>query len=370
MRISVKKAAFAVELAAVSAIIKLKNAVPALTCVKLEAGTALAMVASDLDCFYVRVCACELFHPGTCLLPVRETKEWLDAVGDGDVVIAYDGKQVSLFMDGYDTLRLSAYNVEEFPKCPTPPQDESVLCAKANLSGLKHIAWSVMQPDGGRPPLEAVFIDKEEAGIIACSTDGRKLGTVKIKAEVSETFKPVAIPAKYINLVASLGEVDIMDCPRDLFFDGNLLRLTVRKTEHPIPDWRKVLTQYPYVGSAKVVRDEFAAAVRCCHLLRGRSTEFNDGVRITVSKAESGDGLKIECIMDKTADSYSNVIMARLEGDIPTINLGSDHVLPFFSLPDDSALKIEFTGDRTHCHMNAGDVSYWFLLLIPKQPKE
>lgn len=374
MKITISKASLASALSAVSSVVAPRNSLPILQFAKFEtaaAGFDSAITATDLDCTYQKICNPSVIpEVGSCLLPVARVKEWLGIVSNGDVTLEHDGKLLKLSTPGSGTIKFSTYPVEEFP--PMPKKDAKLI-AEADFAPLKHIAWSMMEANNSRPMLEAAFIEPETDGLICVTTDGRKVGMVRIKAALGgENPSPLALPSKYVNLVAGFDKCELAESPNNLHFIGDSFHLIVRKSTEGIPPWRRSISneQFPVIGSITVMRDEFAEAIAQCHVHRGNELGSEYGVRVRIGHDGHG-GIMVACEVDKTGDSFFTVIEGRIKGQVPDIVLSTEHLTPFLALPDESPLKVEFTGSRTMVHMNAPDlgVDYYFAPLFAKEEK-
>jgi DNA polymerase III sliding clamp (beta) subunit (PCNA family) len=365
MKLTVTKSALSAALTSVSAVGKGRNSLPILSFSKLETTnpSEAVMTATDLDARYERVVPVNVVKEGSCLLHIAKVKEWIGIIPSGDVLIESDDNGIKMSTEESGSMKFAAMPVDQFP-----PASSSELkpIAVADFAPLKHIAWSVMEENNARPMLEAVFIEQEGEGMVAASTDGRKVGTVKIKAFLAAPeFPPLALPSAYISLVASLGECELLESDNTLHFSSKMFALKIRKTDYGIPPWRNAIVQHPYIGTCAVIREELASAIQQCHVLRGGELGSENGVAVRIERAENG--MKISCMVAKTGASYSNTIAGKITGEFPVITLSTEHLQPFFALPDDSLLKVDFTGSKTFVHLNAGDVDYWFATLFPKE---
>jgi DNA polymerase-3 subunit beta len=368
MKLTIQKSELAQALAAVSAVVSSRNSLPYLQMVKLEAldAGAISVTATDMECFYTRILNAEIGQPGSCLVPAARIKEWLGIVS-GEITLQTVENHIKLTSSGGGTIKFSTIESEKFPKLP---ETTASPIATADFAPLKHITPAIIGSNEGRPQLEAVFIESDVDGLIGASTNGRQVATVAIKAKVGQ-FAPVALPSKYVSIVAGLGECEMSESKNDLHLANKTTMLSVRKTEHGVPNWRRAVynEQFPIVGSITVMREEFVQAVAQCHVHRGNELGSEWGVRVGFGKTESG--MNISCFVNKTGDSYSHDIDGRIKGEFPPVILSTEYLTPFLQLPDESPLKIEFTGSKTMVHMNAADlnVDYYFSPMMPLEEK-
>lgn len=304
---------------------------------------------------------------GECLIPVGRVKEWLGKVDDGDVTIKATKSAVELSTPSSGTFKLNTMPSDEFP--PGNTADEKTFIVGADFAPIKHITFAIVEANSGREPLEVVFIEPKDDGILCVAADGRKLATVFIKAKRDEQpWVGISLPAKYVPLVARLGECQLSESKNNLHFTADGFDIAIRKTEHFFPDWKKAAynENFPVIGSITVIREELATAVNLCHLHKGS----DDGIAVSFRKTE--DGMMVSCLAEKTGNSYSNTIAGRVRGEFPDIDISSCHLEPFLSLPDETPLKIEFTGGSTVVHLTAPDihVDAWVCPLIQKGKTE
>lgn len=367
MKLTIPKSTLSSALGAVSSVCG--RALPILSFAKLTVEPNKTwLTTTDLDCRYEREISLkdQPSELGECLLPVARVKEWIGKVNGTEVSIQSEGQQVTLSTPESGPQKLSTEKVEDFPKMPS--SEEQIFLAECDFSPIKHVAWSMIDASAGRPMLEAVFIEPETDGLICASSDGRKVGTVKFKAKRDE--KPwvgIALPSKFVGIVAGLGECQLSESKNNLHFEGPSFNMVVRKTEDGIPPWRRSIynSDFPVIGSITVMRDELAQDVSLCHLNHGADS----GVRVTFSKSE--EGMKVSYVADNKPDSYTHEITGMIKGEFPTIILGTVHIDPFFALPDESPLKIEFTGAKTVVHFSAPDigVDYYFAPMYANEEK-
>jgi hypothetical protein len=185
-------------------------------------------------------------------------------------------------------------------------------------------------------------------------------------------FQPISLPHRYVNLVAGLGKCQLLESKNNLHFLSPSFHIIARKTEFGVPAWRKLMSnpEFPVVGSITVMRDELADAIAQCHVLRGLELGSQFGVRVEFGK--TAGGMAVTCYVPKTGDSFSHTVDGRIRGEFPPVILSTEHIAPFFNLPDESPLKIEFTSSKTMVHMNADDlkVNYCFAPMIPMNKEE
>lgn len=373
MKITISKRALSEAISAVSSVIRTRTTLPVLSRIKLDAcKSATSLYGTDLDCAYVRTVEASVIEPGTVLLPASRVREWLGVVDGANVTIEADDSQLHLSTEGSGRINFSTMKADEFP--PLPATDGKPV-ATVDLAPLKHIAWSMMQDDLSRPALCAACIDAEgDALLIGATTDGRKLGTVALPAQIDAGWnkEPIQIPADYVGMVSGIGECALAESENNLFFTTATEKVIVRKSTEVFPKWRQYvdLKKFPIVGSITVMRDEFASAIGQCHILRGDQIGSERGVRIEISK--EGDGMLVEVSMQGTGDSFRTVIEGRSKGKFPKMVLDTQHLYPFTLLKDESPLQIEFTSDRTLVHMHAPDigVKYFFMPCMPVEAKK
>lgn len=349
MKLTLPKSTLASALAAVSP--ACGKALPVLACAKLEvAPNETWLSATDLDCYYQRRLSLKKQPEiiGECLLPISGVKEWLGIVS-GDVTIESDGQQVKLSVPDGGYQRFSTDKIENFP---APPTGEEKRLAAVDLAPLKNVSWAAIKSDSGRPMLEAVFIEIEGDGLVAVATDGRKIGRTLIKAEIFEKFEPVSLLSEYADLVAGLGKCEFSQTERSLIFTTPSLRLMVGKSTEGVPNWRRDIASPTYIGSMTVIRSEMEMAIKQCHLNRGQ----DEGILVEFHQVEGG--IRVFCVNEKSNNGYDTILTARIKGEFKPVGFGTEHLMPFFDLPDDSALKIEVS-DGAASHWNAGDTEFF-----------
>lgn len=369
MKLTIPKSSLSQALAAVSAVTGGRASLPYLQFAKLatmEDESRIQISATDLECFYTRNTEAEVESAGACLLPVGRVKEWLGKVPGQTVTI--DSVENSIKLKTEITTGVITFKSMPFEDFPKQEFEKPSFVAEADFAPIKHVAWSMLEANAGRPMLEAVFIEPDEKGIICASTDGRKVGTVRIEAK-REMFNPIALPARYVSLVAALGKCQLLESKSSLHFLSPQFNLICRKTDHGIPPWRKSISNdmFPVIGSITVMRDELASAVDQCHVFRGSELGSEYGVRVTMVKTDGG--MNVSCLVDKTAEGADLAVDGRVRGEFPNIVLSTEHIAPFLGLQDESPLKIEFTGSRTMVHMDAQDlgVDYYFAPMFAKE---
>lgn len=358
MKITLAKSALASAISAISPVVTSRSVSPVLAFAKLETagrGFDATITATDLDCSFSRVLnVSEISEAGKCLIPVNRVKGWLGTIGSGDVTLEHSGSQLRLSSPGSGLLKLATYPVDDFPPVKAM---ESVFLAEADFAPIKHISWTMMETNGARPPLEAMFIEHDAAGIMCAATDGRKVGTVVIPARLGDNpWTPLALPAKYVGLVSGLGKCELLESQNSIILSSPLFRVTIRKSEHPVPQWRRFISNpdFPIIGSVTVMRDEMAQAIAQCHLLSGSEIGSEHGVRVTLSPE---NGVRVSCFIKSTSESFSHVVEGRIKGEFPIVILSTEHIATLFSLPDESPLRISFTGSKTMVKMNASDLA-------------
>lgn len=366
MRFTVKRSAFTEQIGLVSSIIRSKRVLPMLGYIKLDSDFGLLKAtACDLDCFYTRSIQTITGEVCSMLVPARDVREWLGVVTGETVSITLKDNRLELSTPESGIIRLSTLEADKFPTVGGP---DFKPFAEANFKDLQLIKSCIMDEDGGRPQLESVFIEHENDWLICAATEGHKVGTVRIEAELAEGGAGICLPGKYVDLVSGLGKCSVAQSDNLLMFSNDSASVVLRKPEHGIAPWRKATTMHEYVGQCAVIREELAQAVAQCHILRGRELGSERGVRVELSPVDGG--IRVLTTIDGTGDSYSTTLASKLVGDVPSITLGTEHLVPFFNLPCDDLLKIDFTGSYTVVHMNAGAADYWFCPFVPRGTQE
>jgi DNA polymerase-3 subunit beta len=207
MELVVRKQDLVKELALLQGIVELKNTIPILANVLLDARDAsVSLLATDLDVGLRSRAPAVVSKPGVLTLPAQKLFEIVTALPDTEMRIQEDkgGRSVTIAADRFES-RMQTLPATEFP---TPPDDAGATLATLPAAALKRMIaqtrYAITSEDT-RYFLNGAQLVLEPEAMSMVATDGHRLAYVRVRESPGNGARTeVLLPRKTLNEIARL----------------------------------------------------------------------------------------------------------------------------------------------------------------------
>lgn len=348
--LKIEKAKLAAALAAVSAAVKDKNTIPALSNVLVERdGDELVVTGGNMQIEISSRCEAEIgpdFTAFTC--PARSL---IDIVRNAAAsMIAIELIENGAFVavkSGRSRLKLPTIPADAFPKLDVGTMPHSIgINSEVFSKAMKGVAFAAETSDT-RPMLCGVLVQGTEHGIVLFATDGKTLSKRTIPSiavdEPVEDLPSITIPNESVGAIEK-----ILDMGDDLVFQmsdkkarfevGGTVLIT-KLIDDPYPDWRRFVPQ-SYAMTARLNGVDLSGAVSRVKIATPsgkngiRFTFSNNSLALAAHDIAAGEG-NDEIATEATGElvigfNGDRVLKAidRIDGDDLEFSLGSKEDAP------------------------------------------
>jgi len=349
MEISVKKDELLNGLQRIVGIVNPKPALPALSCIFLEAeDKRLFLTATDLELTIKAEVPCKTKRKGALLVPGKRFAGIIRELPDTEINIVKEKNEKTQITVGKIMFTLPGLKTEEFPILPKIKKGTILKMKQGGLKRmLKRTRFSVTY-DETRAYLRGILFSLKKDSLVLVGTDTRRLAYVK-KSYPSPVEMEIILPLKLIDeLEKSLDgeDVEINISPNQIIFKTPNLLIISQLIEGQFPDYEATFPSKEGLKKVKVGRERLAAAVRRMNLL---TTERHSSIRfdllpqkivVSINSPEAGEAsepIPVEYSGEKIAISFNPAyildVLKNLEAENVIVGI-SDPLKPALIRPD------------------------------------
>ncbi len=365
MEFSVTKADILKELTYLNNVVEKKTTIPILSNILLrgEAGGVLTLAGTDLDATLTTVCAAQVKHGGTALLPARRLFDIARNLPDADIHFKSDGSGNMNLTCERSRFRLFSPAPEHYPSLPEPPEMPFVVAAGTVRTMILRVLFATSQEES-RYQLNGVQMvvsgqapNAAQRGTLRLvATDGHRLSLIEKPDSVTigrgSCPLTLLIPRKTMAEIARLA-ADTTDADmtfgqgeNHVFFRIGARTFASRLLAGQFPNYEMVMPKsndkvitfeterlVAALKRVSVVADETTHAVKL-HATEGR-------VEITAQSPESG-----EAVETLTVD---------YPGPTMTITFNVGYLMDFLTVVHSSQTRFEFKDEITQIQLRPVD---------------
>jgi DNA polymerase-3 subunit beta len=291
MNLTIAKDQILTGLQAVQNVVSTRTTLPILSNVMMRAeGDRLEFTATDLDVTVACGVEAKVKKVGASTLPVKKLFGIARELGNGEIDLEVDEKNVCSVRSGPSFYRIHGLGADEFPPLPKFKEDKKVVVSQEMLRGMLRKTAFAMSTDESRYVLNGIFLSLKDHKLTMVATDGRRLALVEEEVDVGEKSQgEFIIPAKAVNemtrLLQEKGEVEIKFGENQAAFTlkdekGFTVLIATKLIEGNYPNYRQVIP-----GEAKerisLVREELLHALRRAEIM---TSEKANSVKLTFGK--------------------------------------------------------------------------------------
>jgi len=299
MRITVKNADLARELALLEKIVGKKPTIPVLANVLMQANAGgLLMSATDLEVGLIGACMADVHEPGAVTLPAKKFMEIVRAQDGADLTLTTDTRGAVKFTSGKFLSRLQSLPAEDFPSLPSIDGHPSITIPRDQLKGaIAQTRFSISEKDQ-RYFLKGALLTLPADKLTIVSTDSKRISVTTIPRPGPE-WESVLVPVEALDeldaLLSEAGTDDITFARSDrhIFFDLDGRLLISRQVDGKFPAWERIIPK-ANEHVAQVERFPLISMLRRAILINEIINVSFDTNTIDISAASSdvGDGLE------------------------------------------------------------------------------
>jgi DNA polymerase-3 subunit beta len=252
MHITIEKAALSRTLSHLHRIVEKKSTIPVLSNVKIEAGKALRLTATNVDLEIVEDVEARVQESGATTLPAHVLYDIVRKLPDGEIELkASDGGAKVVIRGGSAEFTLPALPADDFPLMSGSSMPFKFKLASKDLAKLIDKTKFAVSTEETRYFLNGIFLHTVEAKgtelLRAVATDGHRLARQDVKAPADAKGMPsVIVPRKVVTELRTL----LDDAPEEILvevsetkarFSFGAMTLTSRLIDGKFPDYEKVI---------------------------------------------------------------------------------------------------------------------------------
>lgn len=321
MHIEVEQTVLKSGLAAVSRAVPTKSPMSALLMVQFSAEVdgRLRLTGTDLLMTVEVELECTVQQAGKALVPEKILRDLVNNLSSGPMMLKTLDSRVQL-KAGKQTMHLQAGDPADFPVIPRPTATAVTVFSRAAFSlAVQRTAPAAAAPGSGRPVLEGIVLEHRDGLISFTATDGMRLSSQIVPAEVGASWRDVLIPAGPLLDVARMAYGDTVRMHTadthvtfTLEQPNGATAVSVRLFGETYPDWRRIVTQAEQSTAAMTVtvnREDLLTAIR---LAAPFAQTDNRRVTLTVEPADAA--LVVRSADTSIGAAASTVPMTVLDG--------------------------------------------------------
>lgn len=278
-------------LQAVQNVVSTRTTLPILSNVLLRADEeTLQLTATDLDVTVTCTVEAQVHKTGSTTMPVKKLFGIVRELGQEEVDVEADDKNVSSIRCGSSFFRINGLAAEEFPPMPEFSEDKKVVLDQETVRSMMKKTSYAVSTDESRYVLNGIFLNLKDHKLTMVATDGRRLALVDSEVDVPEQSQgEFIVPAKAVNelnrLLQETGTLEICYTENQASFKlkpekGFPVVLSTKLIEGNYPNYRQVIP-----GETKervgLVREEFLHALKRAEIM---TSEKANSVKLTFSK--------------------------------------------------------------------------------------
>ncbi len=289
MKLTTKREELVAKLSIVSRAVSTRAATQALSGILITAADGRAKLsATDLDMGLETTVEADVEAEGSVLLPGRLLAEVARSLGDPTVEIeSREAEHDVEIRSGSSSFHLRVLPAEDFPKQPSPGEQEMKIPAKELGASIELVARAASRDDM-RPVLTGVFVTATGSEMTMVATDSYRLAVKRTELEADLGGEIEAnVPARALRelgrILTSEGveEARVSLLPNQAVFQAGAILLTTRLIEGQFPNFRQLLPE-SYEHDVRLPRTDFLDVTRRVSQLAQR----NAPLRLSFSSGE------------------------------------------------------------------------------------
>ncbi len=286
MKLSVNQDAILHALQQVQPIVNVRNTIPVIANVLLQAEeNRLTLTTTDLEVSVRAEIEAKVSRPGSTTLPARRLFSIVKELSPGELQLDVDDRHNATLEAGASFFKIVGIEADEFPNLPEIAQEKAYTLEQSIFKQMLRNTSYAASDDESRYMLNGVLLSFRGDKLTAVATDGRRLALVEQELEFpSDAEADLIVPSKTVDeLVKNLGEegtIRIRASGTQIAFEFNGLLVISKLIEGAYPNFRQVI---PSSSEYRVTieRELLNVAVRRVSLLASDKTH---SVRLTFTK--------------------------------------------------------------------------------------
>lgn len=342
--------------------VSLKNTLPILSHILIEAKKEITLTATDLEVGILVRVEGDVYEEGALTVPAKKFAEIIKELpGDIPIQISIKKGQAIYIEAGKSYFKLNGLLKEDFPQLPDLSLGKFTNLVKIPQKVLKlmiKLTSFAMSHDETRYVLNGILFSFRDKGLKLVATDGRRLAVVEKEISGVGNFKKEAIiPMKTVHEMNrnlnDEGEVIFYFKENQLQINFNGIYLTSRLIEGEYPNYEQVIPKKTK-ESLNLNTQEFLQAARRVGLLTNQESQsiklnvIKDKVILTKNTAELGEA------REELDTEY--------KGGELTIGFNPNFLIDVLKNVDDPKVQFSFIDPEKPAVIKSGD-DYTYIVL-------
>ncbi len=315
-----------------------KVTMPILCSVLLEAGTALTIIATNLDVLAKTSVPAAVKEPGQIAINAKRLLEIARSAPADDISISADSKLRVSIKSGSASFSFIGMDSNEFPAIPEHKEVGMVECAGSALANMLGSVAFCQSTDASRYILMGVHVELKDSQLVIEATNGARLAR-NVKTVDSKSAFSLIIPSFTVSVVSKLlreaASVTLSAGERHVstripHAEGNGETLVVSKvTEGNYPNTSRIIPK-SCNGTIKVNREQLAGlvsrvSIACTELAKAIKLDVS-AKEMTLSAASSENGEANEAMPIEYDGAAMSLALSNTMFSDALANISGEHI--------------------------------------------
>ncbi len=283
----------------------------------------------------------DIIEEGATCVPAKIITDLTGQIRADKIILEQEPDTPLLLTAGKSKYHINTRTMEEFPIIPSPDEETHISLPQEVLKDIiKNIIISIASQDEQRAVLTGAYMNFSEKGIIAVSTDSRRLTKVFEPLEnPPEKEFSVIIPQRSLkelmNLLSVSAEpVSVVFSQGQIFFSFDSTFVFSRIIDGKFPNYEAVL---PKSSEVKMVveKSKLQTAVKRA-LIMALDKETPDLLKVEIFQ----EGMRLMSNSVDVGDAYEEVPFQERTGDDMEIAFNGRYILDVLGVIDDDYVNI------------------------------
>ncbi|MBY4676579.1 DNA polymerase III subunit beta [Marinobacterium arenosum] len=364
MRFVISREALIKPLQLVAGVVERRQTLPVLSNILLVAeGDQLSMTGTDLEVELVgRVTLDEPAEAGSVTVPARKLMDICKSLpDDARIELALNGQKM-VIKAGRSRFSLSTLPASDFPNVEDGPQALELSMAQQQLRRLIDKTGFSMAQQDVRYYLNGMLLEIGDGGVRSVSTDGHRLATCRVDAEVAtDGLSQIIVPRKGILELARL--LQHGEEPVRLVIGANHIRahvgdfiFTSKLVDGKFPDYQRVI---PKNGDKEILgdRQELRQVFSRIAIL---SNEKYRGVRLSLT-----NGYLQVMANNPEQEEAEETVAVDYQGDTLEIGFNVNYLLDVLSILNSDVVRITVSDSNSSALLQGYDEEDSLYVVMP-----
>ncbi|MBQ9430132.1 MAG: DNA polymerase III subunit beta [Kiritimatiellae bacterium] len=263
-----------------------------------EKENRLTITTTDMDISERCAVECEIESPGSTTLPIRRLCSIISGLSGEKITVDVDDENnVATVQCGSFFSKLNGMSMRDFPVNPESSDSQaSYSMDQGVFKEMLRMTFYAAALDDTRKALNGVLLSFFDNKLTMVATDGRRMALVEHEVELPpldspvEMILPIKAVSELIRILASDGEMKIVNQKNQAVFDFGTSRLCTKLVDGKYPNFRQVIPG-GYTERVDIEREKLLGAIRVVSLVADAVIRLTFSAnQLTISTASTDVG--------------------------------------------------------------------------------